>query len=401
MGEMNWWLRRPLAWGAFVLVSLWLGWQGWIGESAPYGDVSYVYRYWAGTAASGGPIVGITTQWVYPIVALAPIMAANVFGSDSYALAWILMVTCVNAAAFALLLGRRKTALARRIAAWWWLAFLVALGPISVARLDSLVTPMAIAGLLLALSRPAVAALLLTLGTWIKVWPAALVAALIMGTRQRWRVALTAGIASIFIILVTAISGAGLNVFSFLGQQSSRGLQIESPWATPFLWMASAQVPGYSVFYNRDLLTFEVSGAGAETSATVSSLLLVIAVATILIIGLLKTRRGASPLQLIPAIALALTVAVIVFNKVGSPQYIGWLAAPVVAGLVFDKGRFAIPAGVVLATAVATQLFYPYGYQAVLTLQPVALTALSARNLLEVVAFIVAARLLITSKVRT
>jgi hypothetical protein len=260
---------------------------------------------------------------------------------------------------------------------------------------------MAIAGLLLALSRPAVAALLLTLGTWIKVWPAALVAALIMGTRQRWRVALTAGIASIFIILVTAISGAGLNVFSFLGQQSSRGLQIESPWATPFLWMASAQVPGYSVFYNRDLLTFEVSGAGAETSATVSSLLLVIAVATILIIGLLKTRRGASPLQLIPAIALALTVAVIVFNKVGSPQYIGWLAAPVVAGLVFDKGRFAIPAGVVLATAVATQLFYPYGYQAVLTLQPVALTALSARNLLEVVAFIVAARLLITSKVRT
>jgi hypothetical protein len=400
MGEMNWWLRRPLLWGVFVLVILWLGWQGWIGESAPYGDVSYVYRYWAGTAASGGPIVGITTQWVYPIVALAPIMAANVFGSDGYALAWILMVTLVHGAAFALLLGRRKTAPVRRIAALWWLAFLVALGPISVARLDSLVTPIAIVGLLLALSRPALAALLLTIGTWIKVWPAALVTAIFIGTRQRWRVALTAGIASITIILVTAISGAGLNVFSFLGQQSSRGLQIESPWATPFLWMAASNIPGYSVFYNRDLLAFEVSGAGAETSATVASLLLVIAVATILIVGLLKIRRGASPLQLIPALALALTVAVIVFNKVGSPQYIGWLAAPVVAGLVFDKARFAIPAGVVLATAVATQLFYPYGYQNVLSLQPVSLAVLSFRNLLELITFVVALRLLITSKVK-
>jgi hypothetical protein len=327
-------------------------------------------------------------------------MLANVFGSDSYALAWILMITLVNTAAFALLLGRRKTAPARRIAAWWWLAFLVALGPISVARLDSLVTPIAISGLLLALSRPAVAALLLTVGTWIKVWPAPLVAALLMGTRQRWRVALTAGIATTAIILVTAISGAGLNVFSFLGQQSSRGLQIESPWATPFLWMASAHVPGYSVVYNRDMLTFEVSGAGAETSATVASLLLAFAVATILIIGLLKTRRGASPLQLIPALALALTMAVIVFNKVGSPQYIGWLAAPVVAGLVFDKARFAIPAGVVILTAVSTQLFYPYAYQNVLTLQAPALLELSVRNVLEVVTLVVALRLLITSKVK-
>jgi hypothetical protein len=401
MGEMTWWLRRPLLWVAFAAVSLWLGWQGWIGESAPYGDVSYVYRYWAGAAAGGGPIVGISTQWVYPILALAPILAVNVFGGDTYAFAWIVLATLANAAGFAFLLGRHNTAPARRIAAWWWLAFLMALGPIAVARLDSLVTPLAIAGLLLVFARPTMAAVLLTIGTWIKVWPVALVASAFIAGRNRWRIVVAAGITSVSIILITAVLGAGLNVFSFLGQQSSRGLQIESPWSTPFLWMASAHVPGYSVFYNRDLLTFEVSGAGDTISAGIASLLLVLVATALLAYAWLATRRGADPLKLLPALSLALVAALILLNKVGSPQYIGWLAAPVVAGLVFDSARFRLPAIVVILTALVTQLFYPFAYQNVLVLQPAALAVLTLRNLLEVASFVVALRILITSKVKS
>ena len=400
MGEMTWWLRRPLLWGAFAAVSLWLGWQGWIGESAPYGDVSYVYRYWAGAAAGGGPIVGISTQWVYPILALVPILAVNIFGGDTYAFAWIVLVTLANAAGFAFLLGRRNTAPARRLAAWWWLAFLMALGPIAVARLDSLVTPLAIAALLVAFARPATAAVLLTIGTWIKVWPVALLASAFIAGRNRWRVAVAAGITSVSIILIAAVLGAGLNVFSFLGQQSSRGLQIESPWATPFLWMASAHIPGYSVFYNRELLTFEVSGAGDAISAGIASLLLVLVVGGLLAYAWLATRRGANILKLLPALSLALVAALILFNKVGSPQYIGWLAAPIVVGLIFDRRRFLLPAVVVFLAAFTTQLFYPYGYQNLLTLHQGELLILSARNVLEVATFVVALRLLFTSKVK-
>jgi len=400
MGEMTWWLRRPLLWVAFAVVSLWLGWQGWIGESAPYGDVSYVYRYWAGAAADGGPIVGISTQWVYPILALVPILAVNVFGGDTYAFAWIVLVTLANAAGFAFLLGRQKTAPARRIAAWWWLAFLMALGPIAVARLDSLVTPLAIAGLLYVFARPATAAVLLTIGTWIKVWPVALVASVFIAGRNRWRIALAAGITSVSIVLIAAVLGAGLNVFSFLGQQSSRGLQIESPWATPFLWMASAHVPGYNVFYNRELLTFEVSGAGDSISAGIASLLLVVVVGGLLAHAWLATRRGANPLKLLPALSLALVAALILFNKVGSPQYIGWLAAPIIAGVVLAPKQFLLPSLAGILTAILTQLFYPYMYQKVLTLEPAALMALSLRNVLECVIFIVAICLLATSKVK-
>jgi hypothetical protein len=394
------WRRRAILWVIFALLSVWLGWLGWIGESAPYGDVSYVYRYWAGTAESGGPIVGIATQWVYPILALVPILLANVAGSENYALTWIAIVTLANALAFALLLGRNHTAPARRIAAWWWLAFLLALGPISVARLDSLVTPLAIAGLLLALCRPATAAILLTIGLWIKVWPVALLVSFVVSARRRWLVALSVAFASISVVLMAAIAGAGWNVFSFLSQQTSRGLQIESPWATPFLWLAALHIPGYKVEYNRDLLTFEASGVGTVLMANAASGLLVVVIAAILIIAFALERRGTTPLQLLPALGLALTITLIAFNKVGSPQYIGWLAAPVVAGLVFDRRRFYIAACLVILTALTTQLFYPFAYEQVLTLQPAALVALTIRNILELVTFVIALRLLITSKVK-
>ena len=80
----------------------------------------------------------------------------------------------VNAAAFAVLLTRGR---AVAVAAWWWLGFLAVLGPIALARIDSITVPIALAGMLLLATRPRIAAVLLTIAAWIKVWPAALVAA--------------------------------------------------------------------------------------------------------------------------------------------------------------------------------------------------------------------------------
>jgi hypothetical protein len=36
----------------------------------------------------------------------------------------------------------------------------------------------------------------------------------------------------------------------------------------------------------------------------------------------------------LPPLVLAITTALILFNKVGSPQFVGWLAVPIVFGLV-------------------------------------------------------------------
>ena len=45
-------------------------------------------------------------------------------------------------------------------------------------------------------------------------------------------------------------------------------------------------------------------------------------------LGAFKAWRGASFVRLFPPLALALVLAFIVFNKVGSPQYMTWIIAP-------------------------------------------------------------------------
>ena len=79
---------------------------------------------------------------------------------------------------------------------------------------------------------PRLAGVLLAVATWIKVWPAALIAAAFVALRTRWRIAAGAAIASAVIATTALLLGAGTNLFSFIGQQAGRGLQVESPIAT-------------------------------------------------------------------------------------------------------------------------------------------------------------------------
>jgi len=389
--------RSPFVlWVAFGLVHAWLGWQGFIAESVPYGDVSFVYSFWAHQAVAGGPVVGIDTQWVYPILALIPMVIPTVGGlasMDFYPYGWMMLVTLVDAIAFGFLIGswRRRANLSmarstvRTDAAWWWLALLVCLGPVSVSRIDSIATPIAMVGLVFAITRPAVASTLLTIAAWIKVWPAALVATLWVAGRERTRVVIYAAVTSAVVAVIALVVGAGGNVFSFLTQQTGRGLQVESPASTLFVWLSAARVPGFAVYYDQALLTFQVRGAGADSVAGLSTVVLVAIAILVLALGLDAKKHGAVPLRILGPMALAMTTALIAFNKVGSPQYIGWFVVPIVFGLVIDRRRFQVPALLTLTIAVMTQGFYPYLYLELLNLNPWLVTLLSVRNVLEFV----------------
>jgi hypothetical protein len=378
-------------------VSVWLGWQGYFAEAVPYGDVSFVYEFWAGQAAGGAGIVGLDSAWVYPVVALVPILLPMFAGPGLYPIGWIILVTALNAGAYAYLLNSSVETprnLLQRKAAFWWLCFLIFLGPISVARLDSIVTPLAIIGLLTAVQRPAIAGALLAIATWIKVWPAALIAAVLISVNKRKIVLISVLVTSATIIVIALILGGAGNIFSFLGQQTGRGLQIEAPFATPFLWLTAFHEQGYAIYYDSVILTFQVMGDGASFVAELSSVLLGFAFVGTLVWGLWLHRRGSSPSHVLPAVALALTVVLIVFNKVGSPQYIGWLAAPIIAGLVLEQKKFIAPAVIALVLAALTQAFYPYFYSGLLEVQPVELSLLTARNIIELILFAVSLSLI-------
>lgn len=384
--ETRWasvWPYSPVAllWLGFAVVHLLLGALALYGYGVPMGDVTLVYSPWAQQTLGGGPIIGIDEPWVYPILALVPILVPAFFGFGFYDLSWLGMIVIVNAWAFATLIGHDAVGPARR-AARWWLLFLVLVGPIAVSRIDSVTVPLVIVALLWLGSRPRVAWVLLTCATWVKVWPAAVIAALLVTLTRRWQVLVTAVVASAAIVVVPLGLGAGWNLLSFVGKQGARGLQVEAPISTVWLWGAVFGQSGSRIYYDKILLTWQVVGPGVQTAEVVMTWLMAVSVAAILLLGVFAIRRSAAPVELLPPLVLALVACLIAFNKVGSPQFVTWLAAPVILGLVTSGRAFRTPAILVGVIAVLTQLVYPYLYGYLLSLAPPMVAALTVRNLL-------------------
>ena len=353
---------RTRLWLAFVVVHLVLCALNLWGPGLPLGDVTETYVAWARNAQLGLGRMGIDQAWVYPILAFVPMAMSLYVPFLSYGQAWLLIVSVLNAAGFWLLLGRGVLTRSRCAAAKWWLVFLILLGPIALGRIDAVTVPFAIAGLLWALGRPRLSSALLTVGAWIKVWPAAVLAGLFITSRRRWHVLWVAMTISALVSAASLAAGAGWNTFGFVAQQAGRGLQVESLGAIPFLWAIVLGSADHAVVYNRDILTFEVIGPGTGWVASLLTPLMLAAVVIVAGLGLLATWRGARTARVLPELALGLTMALIVTNKVGSPQYISWLAPVVIYGIVIARSRFGVPAGLALAIAAITQVIYPYLY---------------------------------------
>jgi len=84
--------------------------------------------------------------------------------------------------------------------------------------------------------------------------------------------------------------------------------------------------------------------------------------------------------------ALALELALIVFNKVGSPQYLAWLLPPVAVALARSgwAGAWRTPAVVVLVACGLTQWMFPWAYIPFLMAWPPIVVVAAARNVLLV-----------------
>ncbi|MGM1017744.1 MAG: hypothetical protein ACQEW8_09430 [Actinomycetota bacterium] len=391
-------MRLIAPWVAFLAVHLVIAWLGWVYPSQPMGDVVLVYEPWSTAALGGGPVVGITDAWVYPQLALVPMLLTGVlavpltavFGvSAAYLLVWAVLVTALDAIAFGVLLGGGTSAV-RRSAAWFWCAALLLLGPIAMYRIDAVTVPLAVIGGLWLVRRPIIASALLTLAAWIKIWPAALVLAAVLAARARLRILVAAVAMTVAIVALLLVFGSGEHVFGFLTAQTGRGLQIEAVAATPFLWLAAAG--SASIVYSHEILTFQIEAPGVEVVAGVLTGAMVLVTAAIAVIGGIKALRSASFARLFPPLALALVASLIVTNKVGSPQFTAWLIAPAILWIVLDRTRAALPAGIVLVLCGLTCLIYPLMYDALLRAELVPVLVTSARNVLLVTLLVVCVR---------
>ncbi|BBE21968.1 hypothetical protein MN0502_08510 [Arthrobacter sp. MN05-02] len=343
------------------------------------------YREWAYQGLDDGLWQGIDTAWVYPVGALAPMVLATVLGPYLYQLAWFLLFAALNAVGTAALVRRGTPS--SFTAAYWWLTATALLGPVAVGRIDGLTAPLVITALLLVAARPFVASLVLSAATWMKVWPAAVVLAALVAVRKgQLRIlgaglALTAGIA-----VVVAVSGDVRNLTGFLSAQGARGMQLEAPLSTPGVWQAITGTSGAYFFEDEVINTMEVRGALSGVVGDLMTPLLALTVLSVAAFLAIALHRGAPADALLATGSLALVSTLVVFNKVGSPQFMLWIAAVIAGGLVLDRAsEWRYPALAMLATAGLTTLVYPVFYDALrYELHPAVAVLLTLRNLLVV-----------------
>ena len=379
------WFSRPSSvWWGFAVVHLYyLGWMasfflnGWA-----FSDTEQ-YREWAMAGFSTDVADQSISPWVYPVLAQIPIHVAGIAGHDLYLLAWTLIISALNAVAIWFLTRRGMGG--RGVApAWWLLVFLVFMGYLSFARVEGIAAPIVLIGMLYAARRPVVASVLLSIATWIKVWPAAVILSLLIAAKKRVHVFLAGVAVTAVVVLGTWLSGGLSHIADFLVNQGSRGMQLEATFSTPWVWLSVLDIADSEIADNTAINSSEVYGPGTELAAHLMQPLLIIAVVVGTALLIRSLRRGADRGELFYEGALMMTTVLIVFNKVGSPQFMIWLAPVIVAGLVYDWKRWRTPATLLMGIAVVTFFIYPLFYTPLIHANPIMAGVLSIRNILLV-----------------
>jgi hypothetical protein len=377
-------LRTSSLVAASFLVHLWaLTASKLFPDAISFGDLS-LYDYWAYQVDNGTGVYGLVTDWVYPALAFVPIWIAGALNLVSYEVSWLAVVFVLNTAAVLLLVRRERNGglFSGTYASWAFLAALLLLGPVAVSRIDSVSAALAILGLV-AINRNStgIAAALFTIAGWIKIWPVALFAAMIAVFKKRLQAVVVATIISASIVGLGLLAG-GTKIFGFVLQQQERGIQIESVMATPWMWLA--KFGSANIFFDDDILTNQVSGPLVQEVAAVSNYLLFIALAITVFLAIRAVRAGRNRTQVFALAALTGVLDLIVFNKVGSPQFMIWLAVPLVALVYFGINKSKVALAMGAAILLLTQLVYPVFYIELLGLEIMPLGLLTVRNLLLV-----------------
>lgn len=382
---VDWFARPSSVWWGFAVVHLYF--LGWMASFFLHGDTfsdTEQYRQWAMAGYNPADLTGKISPWVYPVLAQIPIFLANIAGPSLYLLAWFLIITLLNAVGLRYLTrGPRKvTGIAP---AWWWLFFTVFMGYLSFARVEGITAPIVLIALLYAAERPVVAGVLLSIATWIKVWPAAVLVPIVIASHKRMQVVLAGAAVSAAVALATWLTGGLPHIMDFLLNQGERGMQLEATFSTPWVWLSVFHIAGSTMADNTAINSTEVYGPGAATAAVLMQPLLILAAITAAILLVRAMRRGAEREELFLEGSLMMVTAFIVFNKVGSPQFIIWLAPVIIAGLTHDWERWKVPAALLMGIAMTTFVIYPLFYTPLIHAHPVMAAILTTRNVLLVV----------------
>ena len=287
-------------------------------------------------------------RWQYPPLAALVFLLGYLIAEKT--VGFVLLAFVADLLIFTMLAKRSKQE-SNFLPALIWVVAPLVMGPIILGRFDVFPTLAAVFALLNVSSTKKFGAAV-AIGAHLKVWPILLLLATPSGKFARvatWFAA-TFGMGSLLLNLWW--NG---NLFSFLSNQSSRGLQIESVGALPFqIWNAG---PG-SVASAVQFGTIEVVAARTGTAS------LVVTLVGLALIGVLVFWRVTGRLANAEPADIALTAVLIsiLTSRVLSPQYMVWVFGLIAVAAFRPQQNFRKILILISISAGLGQLIYPFLY---------------------------------------
>jgi hypothetical protein len=368
---------------AFVTPFLLLAYSNLFPQVLPLNDV-LLYGYWLQQMQFGEPIFGIAQDFVYPYPSLLPMWIAKLLGgSAGIIVGWTSMVALLNSIAIGFLTSWGRGGKRAMFAGVFWVGYLLLLGPAGIGRIDAIAAAIAVFGLVaFSKDRIALAVSLFTFGAWIKIWPFALaLSSFIADAKKRAMTIAALSVVGAFGIFAIA-AGGNASVFSFVSKQGNRGIQVESPIAMIWIWAAKLGTPNTGIYYDKEIITNQVYGQFVQEISNLMTPVMFLAIGITVWLSVRASRAGASRNHVFAISALTAVLDLIVFNKVGSPQFMSWLAVPMIALILFGIERLWIPTAGLLLIAVTTNLVYPLAYMDLMGLGSFSVSLLTIRNAL-------------------
>ena len=238
--------------------------------------------------------------------------------------------------------------------AWFWVLWPIVMGPLTLTRFDVVPTFFALLALI-ALSnknvRPYLSGFLLSIGALVKLWPMLL---LVIYPKALLTKVSTSFISTAVLFLLF-MSTWSVGFTNFLNNQSSRGLQVESIAASPFVL---AKFLGKNVEYPFQYGSLEVNAQFASQIAVMLNLLTIIVFAVILV---LNYQNRLNYLNLVDK-SLVIVMISISLSRVFSPQFWVWIGGLAALALINKETKLKKVIILLTISAFLTQLIYPGQY---------------------------------------
>lgn len=318
----------------------------------PYPESQYLfsdvrlYDWWAGNIANGFFPIN-DPMWQYPPLAAVVFLAGYLIAPGTVGFVFLALVADLAIMLLLLIRGRK---LSNNLPAITWLVTALLIGPILLGRFDVFPTLAAVFALL-CVSSPKKFGSALAIGALLKAWPILL----LLATPKK--------ILTKVLLWFAVTFGTGcllLNIwwdesFSFLGEQRSRGLQIESVGALPYqLWNAGPATVASAFQFG----AIEVVAPGTKQISLIVTLIGLALLGRLFFWRIFGRLNSVQPADM----ALLALLLAIVSSRVLSPQYLVWVFG-VLAVCAFAPQLNFRPIFILISiSTVLGQILYPGWY---------------------------------------